>query len=56
MTYHQLNVKSCRYNGIKPVDRKFKLCNTYQVEDERHFVFVRDVHKDIKTKYISSYI
>ena len=48
---HSLEIERGRYSGMARTER---ICKIYQssIEDEYHFVFICDIYKDLRVKYL----
>ena len=48
---HSLEIERGRYSGVARTDR---ICKIYQssIEDQYHFVFICDIYKDLRVKYL----
>ena len=48
---HSLEIERGRYSGVARTDRICKICQS-STEDEYHFVFICDIYKDLRVKYL----
>ena len=48
---HSFEIERGRYSGVARTDRICKICQS-STEDEYHFVFICDIYKDLRVKYL----
>lgn len=50
---HSLNIEKGRHNGLKPEERICKTCNSNDIEDEFHFLFVCPKYQDQRDAFFN---
>ena len=48
---YSLEIERGRYSGVARTDRICKICQS-SIEDEYHFVFICEIYKDLRVKYL----
>ena len=51
MSSHCLEIEKGRHSGVARIDRICKICQS-SIEDEYHFVFICELYKDLRVKYL----
>ena len=52
---HKLNLEFGRHRNVERSERKCKLCNLNEIEDEYHFILQCPLYNDIRMKFIKTY-
>ena len=52
LSLHQLNIETGRHRNIERLDRKCKICNLGDLEDEYHFTLVCRAYDDLRKQYL----
>ena len=52
---HKLNLEFGRHRNVERSERKCKLCNLTEIEDEYHFILQCPLYNDIRMKFIKTY-
>ena len=55
LSSHSLMIESGRHNGIERENRIGPICNTNDLEDEFHFIFICPIYNELRTMYIKRY-
>ena len=52
---HKLNLEFGRHRNVERSERKCRLCNLNEIEDEYHFILQCPLYNDIRIKFIKTY-
>ena len=52
---HKLNLEFGRHRNVERSERKCRLCNLNEIEDEYHFILQCPLYNDIRMKFIKTY-
>ena len=55
LSSHQLNIETGRHRNIERLDRKCKICNLGDLEDEYHFTLVCQAYDDLRKQYVPKF-
>ena len=55
LSSHQLNIETGRHRNIERLERKCKICNLGDLEDEYHFTLVCRAYGDLRKQYLPKF-